>query len=336
MEKLDKGLFAFFETAEKINRGAAFLGSKAKYLKSGKTEEEAVNLAKKLVRDTQFAFDKVDTPVILQSDIVKTLGQFQSYTTKQIEFLIEMAKKKEFSGLLRYAIGGTAVVYTIGKSFGMEPKELLPTFRFDTPPSLKAPVEIVKAIADAPDKYGKDRTIGKKVSDVASTLTGLIPAGTQIKKTLQGMGAISEGASKTKSGNEQFKVGETPAKKIQAVLFGKYSSQEAKDFFAGDNTTLGKYEKLKKLPPEEMKTQLIKMRVEDKSSYTAILKYAKWDKLGLTKEEKNFSKLSVEERAKQIKEYILKQKDRKSTLNRLLQSGILSDETKKEIIKQAK
>ena len=78
------------------------------------------------------------------------------------------------------------------------------------------------------------------------------------------------------------------------------------------------------------------MSVDDKASYTAILKYSKWDKLGLTKKEKDFSKLSVEERAKQIKEYISNQKDKKSALNRLLQSGILSYETKKEIIKQAK
>src|SRR5262249_26172422 len=89
MEKLDKGLFVFFDTAEKINRGSAYLGAKAKALRMGKTEAQAIEYAKQLVRDTQFSFGSVDTPVALRSDLAKTLGQFQSYTTKQLEFLGE-------------------------------------------------------------------------------------------------------------------------------------------------------------------------------------------------------------------------------------------------------
>ncbi len=52
MQKVDKGLFAFFEAAEKINRSSAYLGAKSKALGLGKTEAVAEEYAKKVVRDT--------------------------------------------------------------------------------------------------------------------------------------------------------------------------------------------------------------------------------------------------------------------------------------------
>ncbi|WP_323157047.1 hypothetical protein, partial [Pseudomonas rhodesiae] len=80
------------DTAEHINRGAAYFGAKAKGLSQGMSEQEAIDFAKEIVRKTQFVFDSVDTPVGMSSDIMKTLLQFQSFTTKQIEFLGGKAK----------------------------------------------------------------------------------------------------------------------------------------------------------------------------------------------------------------------------------------------------
>lgn len=231
MEKIDKGLWAMFQTAEHINRGSAYFGAKAKALSQGMSEKEAIEYAKKLVRDTQFAFGSIDTPVALQNDIVKTLTQFQSYTLKQIEFLTEMAKNKEFMGLTRYAVGGLAFVYTIGQMFGMKPEQLLPMFRFDTPPSLKFPVEVTKAVLDSPDKYGQDRDLEEKTSDIAKSTIGLIPAGSQLKKTIEGLMTIQKGGSFDRGGNLQFEAPTTTEGKIQALLFGKYSTEKAGKYF---------------------------------------------------------------------------------------------------------
>lgn len=231
IETMDKALFFFFDTAEKINRGSAYFGAKAKGLSLGFSEEKAIEYGKFVVRKTQFSFDSVDTPVGMQSDIMKTLLQFQSFTTKQLEFLTEMVKDKNFTGLLRYAVAGLVFVYTIGKMFGMKPKELLPIYRFDTPPSLKLPVELIKAAADSPDQYGNQRTINTKVSDILKTLPGLIPGGSQGKKTYQGVTAVNEGGSYTKAGNKQFDVGGSTAKDIQAYIFGKYAGQEAQNYY---------------------------------------------------------------------------------------------------------
>lgn len=245
MEKVDKGLFVFFDTAEKINRGAAYLGAKSKGLAMGKTPEEAVEYAKEIVRKTQFNYDVVDTAAAMQSDLMKTAFQLGTFPMKQSEFLIEMAKNKEVAGLLRYAAAGMTFVYTIGQAIGMEPKELLPTFRFGTPPSLKTGVEVVKALADAPDKFGKDRSTAQKIEDVSkSAFTSLFPAGTQIKKTYEGHKAVQEGGSYTKGGKLQFEVGENKLKKAQAYIFGKYANPEAKEYFEGlENSNLSPEQK---------------------------------------------------------------------------------------------
>lgn len=231
LQKIDKGLFVFMEASSRINRGAAYLGGKAKALRAGKTEVEAIEYAKDIVSRTQFRFGAVDTPVALNGAIAKTLLQFQSFTVKQTEFLLDMAKNKEFAGLLRYTIAGFTFVATIGQIFGMKPKELLPIFRFDTPPSMQFAWESMKALADAPDKYGQDRDTKQKIEDVLKSGRLFIPASSQAKKTLEGLEANKQGGSYNDAGNLQYETKDTLMAKIQNIAFGKYASPEAQAYF---------------------------------------------------------------------------------------------------------
>lgn len=254
MEKIDKGLFFFFEQAERINRGAAYFGGKAKSLAAGATEEQAIKDAKKLVRDTQFTFGSIDTPQALQSDIVKTLAQFQSYTTKQIEFLVEMAQKKEFMGLLRYGVAGTVFVATLGKAFGMKEKELLPTYRLGVPASLALPVAAGKALLDTPDKYGNKRSTQDKLKDVGREAIGLLPASSQIRKTIEGVGAVRSGEAQSKSGKSTlFRVKNTVGNMVKGALFGKFATKEGQQFSKGtyQDPTVDKAKELVALPKEQ-------------------------------------------------------------------------------------
>lgn len=250
MQKADKVLFSFFETAERINRGAAYFGAKTKGLANGMTERQAIDYAKKIVRETQFQFGSIDTPVGMSSDIVKTLTQFQTFTTKQIEFLAGMAKNKEYAGLIRYALSGLAFVYTIGQAFGMEPKDIIPMYRVGTPPSLKLPTELVKKAAGGE-------------SDIASSLPGYVPAGVQAKKTIQGYNAIKEGGSYDAAGKLQFAQGQTPAQKVQALLFGKYASKNAQQYF--DKNEISKDEKKRVQPVYDEVQRLISAGNEDEA-----------------------------------------------------------------------
>ncbi len=349
IEKADKGLWVFFDTAEKLNRGSAYLGAKTKGLRKGMTEKEAIEYAKKIVRRTQFNYDAVDTPVGLSSDLVKTLMQFQTYTTKQTEFLAELAYDRNFAGIARYGLAGLAFVYTIGQAFGMEPKELLPVYRFDTPPSLKFPVELTKALLDAPDKYGNDRDFEQKVSDVSKTLWGVIPGGMQLKKTVQGLEANQEGGSYDASGKKQFEVGGSTLKEMQSALFGKYASKEAKDYFdkgTGDKTFDTLKEKdnevkaterktvkqevdtLRGASKEEVKARLLELAKEDKKMAEKVLDGLIEDKMNLSSFEKKLKESSVNVRAEYVAENLAEletPQEKKDYILDLKEKGILTE-----------
>ncbi len=213
LERIDKGLFYMFETAEKINRGAAYFGAKAKAIAEGKSELEAIQYAKKVVRDTQFQFGSIDTPVGLQSDVAKTLTQFGTFSVKQLEFLKEMGTNKEWAGLIRYALASTLIVATVGNAFNIKAQDFIPLSyfsKFGTPPSFRLPLEIVKAIIDTPDTFGKPRDMEKKANDVLNSAITYAPAGAQIQKTYRGLSAYEDG-----------KVEKTPGNLVKAALLGK-------------------------------------------------------------------------------------------------------------------
>jgi hypothetical protein len=263
LEKIDEGLFYMFETVEKINRGAAYYGAKQKALDSGKTVAEAVEYAKEVVRKTQFQFGSIDSPVLLQGDIAKTLVQLQTFSIKQAEFLAEMVKNKEFAGLFRFAIGSMVMLYTIGQLLGMEWKDLLPSFRFDAPPTLKLPREILRAIFSDKGANGYPATFSDKAADMGNSLIPYIPAGSQIKKTYQGLNAVSEGQDTTKTGKTRYTIPQTTGKYIRAGLFGKYTLPEAKQYFEDRETP----------SPKKANAILEKYKITSKSGPDVLQKY---------------------------------------------------------------
>ncbi len=349
IEKFDKGLFYFFEKAEHINRGAAYFGAKSQGLSKGMSEPEAIDYAKKIVRDTQFVFGKIDTPLILASDLGKTIGQFQSFTTKQIEFLGEMAKKaatgdekaKNFLGLLRYAVAGTVFVYTVGQAFNMKISDIIPKIpffqegKFGTPPSLQFPIEATKAILGTKDKYGNERDLNQKLKDVGSAALSLIPASTQAKKTYQGYEAMKQGKSTDSAGRAQFDVGGTPLKDAQALIFGKYSGQGAQDYYQNDMTyTEATLANLKKSPTG--KSDLAKIIKENPALAQGILQVVKKQALGITKEDEKLLSLGVatKARAKEVAKQINKldnKEAKRALVAEYIKKKIITDNVAKQL-----
>ena len=135
----------------------------------------------------------------------------------------------------------------------MKPKELLPFYRFKIPPSLKFPVESIKAALNTPDKFGNTRDTKKKLEDIGKSAVGLFPAGSQIKRTAEGIQAVKEGGSYDKAGNLQFKQGQTLPKKIQSIVFGKYSSDEAQNYFTKKEENSKELKKIKPIYKEVQK-----------------------------------------------------------------------------------
>ncbi len=183
LEKLDKGLFFLFDLAERINRGAAYYAAKDKALRLGASEFQAVEYAKKIVRDTQFQFGSIDTPVGLNSDLMKVATQFMSFGFKQTEFAAEKILKKDFAAIMRYIVGALALTYGVGQVFDIKGKDFIPGYsflKFGTPPTLALPVSIFKAVVDAPGRFGNEMTYSDKALDIFSNIP--FPASIQAKK----------------------------------------------------------------------------------------------------------------------------------------------------------
>lgn len=244
-ENADKGLFVFFNLAEKINRGAAYYGAKAQGIAKGMDEEQAIEYARKLVRDTQFSFGSIDTPAILQSDLAKTAMQFQSYNVKQAEFLAEMAKNKDYKGLARFTGASLAMVYTVGQLFGMKPTDLIPFYdQLTGIGEGKLPQSPLQTLATGVSTVGdlgsEDETKKNKAwQNLEKSAALTVPAGSQIRKTLRGLEATSKGYSESLTGRVQFPVAQTPVNTIRAGLFGKSNLPESQQYFNSGETVLG-------------------------------------------------------------------------------------------------
>ena len=186
LEKLDPVLFSLFEGAEKINRGAAYFGAKRRAIAKGLSETAAIEEAKALVRKTQFAFGPMDLPVILRGDSAKVVFQYQSYGIKQLEFLKNLIKDKNFKGMVRY-IASTVVFYsTVGKLLSYTPKlvdALIPSFS----PAETPIARLVGGTGELLHGHltGDAREIGQGKWKLKSMIPAVIPGGVQLKRTFK-------------------------------------------------------------------------------------------------------------------------------------------------------
>lgn len=262
-EKADKKLFFLFELAEKINRGSAYFGAKAKALANGASEEEAIEAGKKLVRDTQFTFGSVDTPQILQSDLAKTLLQFQSYNLKQTEFLGEMIKNKEFAGLVRYAGASFLFLASAGSLIGMKPTDFIPFYgvlngdtKLGQTPPVKIGIDIAKTVTGAKGQFGEEVSPQDRIKQFGEDLVPFIPGGVQIKKTVEGLINTQKGYSESDTGRIKFPIDPTAENYIRSGFFGTNNLPVAQDYYNNKRKVLGEIqsEDFKELDSTDRKT----------------------------------------------------------------------------------
>lgn len=243
LQRLDPILYKMFDTAEKINRGAAYWGAKAKALDKGLPEDQAIKYAKRMVRETQFSFSAVDSAVALGGDAVKTALQLQNYNIKQIEFFSRMLQNKEYAGLARWTVASLGFVYSIGRAFGMTPAQLIPGVGIGGG-SGSPMLNMIDGLVHLGDSNSQKRASAQ--TELENTAIQAIPAGTQIKKTSQGLQVYGAGKDVTTAGNTRYKVPRDPRHLIQAALFGKSALPEAQQYYKKlDNP---KANKLKKNP----------------------------------------------------------------------------------------
>lgn len=225
MQKLDPMLFSMFEGAEMINRGAAYFGAKSRALDRGMTEDEAIREAKRIVRKTQFAFGAIDTPVVFNDDVVKTLTQLQTYSIKQIEFLGTKAIQRDFVGLLRYVLGSYVALNTIGTLFGMTVGQLMPTVGVGGAPLSSIAGNLIGLFT------GNEQEKAKAASNLKRSMWTFVPAGAQLRKTILGLEAYYAGKDVTPTGKTRFVIPHNAGNLLKSALFGKSSLPQARSYY---------------------------------------------------------------------------------------------------------
>ena len=250
-EKRDKILYANMNASEFINRGAAYFGAKEQYL-AGKvkpkdvkkalnknvekgyeiTEQDAVEYGKFVAETTQFTFGALDTPVGMQSDMMRTGLQFQTFTMKQMERIVRQVSDKEWAKFARYIFASSLLFSYIGKLFGMGLKDVFPYVTFGPPPALDFLLDIWKEGIVGEDNYGNKLDAGERASAVGKSLfTNIVPMGASIKRGYEGVKAVSEGKDRTASGKVKFQIEQTPTNYARAALFGKYNLSESQEYY---------------------------------------------------------------------------------------------------------
>lgn len=230
IQGFDKTLMALFEGAEKINRGACYYGAKAKALAQGMEETKAIDYAKGVVRKTQFTFGSIDTPLILSSDLSKTLLQLQSYNLKQVEFLLDKVGQKQFGGLIRW-VGSMLVLKKVLKDkLGMS-LNLLP-INYSLTPSLQIGEAMGQVV------FGDQEAKAEGLANLKKSVNTIIPGGVQLNKTISGIKANIKGGSYTPAGNLRYPTSQDLPSQLRNAIFGQYSGPEGRKYLNQNTTPL--------------------------------------------------------------------------------------------------
>lgn len=119
-----------------------------------------------------------------------------------------------------------------------------------------------------PTRFGSGLLAVKGLQDPLFKV--LLPfGGQQLERTIQGLGAVNQGYSESQSGRVQYPLAQTPQNYLQAGIFGKSSTPEARTYFNEDRSPLseGQSEYFKGQDTQgrqDTYTQIINKRVSDK------------------------------------------------------------------------
>lgn len=251
-------------------RAQAYWGAKsagleealAKGLKGNAAEKFAKDFAIKKVADTQFITSAADIPVKLNGAGVRSLTQLATFSVKQAEMLAELGVKtfkrpdgtiginaKQAGNLL--AAGATAALFTevLKPVIGFNEKEWIPFY--DQIASVVDPDStageslyrspLVSLFAgNGKGKIGLLDAIksGKMDEFLNDNWSQIVPAGTQIKKTTEGLQTTTSGVSKNPKGKVRFLQDMGIDNQLKASLFGQYSTEAGRQWIKDGFPTL--------------------------------------------------------------------------------------------------
>ena len=261
-------------------------------------QKKAMEYGTKATVDTQFITSKVDAPAAFNGPGMRTLTQLATFDGKQAGFLIRMGLKpiKDVkNGNYRLAandmgklvaMGATAwgVQATLGQFIGMKETDHIPFydqiqawtniegkdekgFERDQKNKFRRSPAMTLLFGDGAKNPGllgalakKDKGEGvKEFWDKNWQL--IVPAGTQAKRTTEGLKSVEEGVVKNDKGNTRFIQNQDQGNALKAAILGKYTTENGQkwlkegSFSALKDTQQQKIESLESSKAREQATE---------------------------------------------------------------------------------
>lgn len=231
-------------------------------LTGAKAEKFAKDFAIKKVADTQFISSAADMPVKLNGAGVRSLTQLATFSLKQAEMLGSMGIKtfkradgsrgintKQAGNLLAAGVTAALLTEALKPVIGFNEKEWIPFY--DQIASVVDPNStageslyrspLVSLIAG----NGKGRTglldgikSGKMDDFLEDNWSQIVPAGTQIKKSFEGLKTTTEGISRNSKGKVKYLQDMGVTNQLKASLFGQYSTDSGRQWIKDGFPTL--------------------------------------------------------------------------------------------------
>lgn len=225
-------------------------------------QKKAMEYGTKATVDTQFITSKVDAPAAFNGPGMRTLTQLATFDGKQAGFLIRMGLKpikdvkagnyklaaNDMGKLI--AMGATAwgVQATLGQFIGMKETDHIPFYdqiqawtniegkdekgyERDQKNKFRRSPAMTLLFGDGNKNPGllgalakKDKGEGlKEFWDKNWQL--IVPAGTQAKRTTEGLKSVEEGVVKNDKGNTRFVQNQDQGNALKAAILGKYTTE---------------------------------------------------------------------------------------------------------------
>lgn len=262
-EDLSNILMFMTAKADEFVRASTYEASLYDNLSKGVPKERASLLATATAANTNFLTSKVDMPLALNSDGVRSLTQFMTFPYKTAEKWKQLGMKCvkdpetgnwHFNSTATKRFAEMTVFYglafgALSQVAGVEPQDNIPfwgnivgdsglpqsplasmVFGQDGKPGF---VELLADLNNPSGKseYEKEQNRQQTLNDLTSKmLTSLVPGGGQAKRTYDGYQSTQNGGVVSKDGKVRYIQNTDDASKLKATLFGQYSTQAGREW----------------------------------------------------------------------------------------------------------
>lgn len=293
--KLSDSLMIMAQKMDEFARGSTYEASLTANLRNGMPRAKAEALATADAARMNFMTSKVDMPIALNGDTVRSLSQFMTFSYKQAEAWKDLGIKaiknpetgqyqlqpKQMSKLVQMVAFYGLAFEGMSQVAGIEPEDNIPFYgnifgdsglpksplvstlfgmNENTPGLLDIAGGLINPEGDS--DFEKEESRNATFEDFTNLLVrSFVPAGSQIKKSVEGYNSTQNDGVVMKDGRVRFIQNAKPDDMLRnPVLFGQYATDDGKEWVDKKFPTLS--EKQSEIL-QQQKSQEAKQRAYD-------------------------------------------------------------------------